>query len=386
MSILDRYVFRSFIEPFLMCLVGFIGIWFIIDLADNFNDFLEFHASFRQIRDYYIIQVPQAAILSMPVCLMLALLFTLSRMSRTNEIISQLAAGRSVLRVLVPLIGVGVAATAVCLWLEWERAPHGESNKKNAMNQIKRGKKVGEVEPVLAHLFRDRLNNRTWFVKKLRTEGENRNRLDGVHVTQQDADGRITKKWYASTATYDPETKTWKLEKGMVVTFTPDGQIDTREMFPRPKLVYLLIKDWSETPWRVASSELDPAALGVEELRDYLRFNADFPAVQLAPYKATLSDRFALPIECLIAIFIAAPLGIVFNRRGVIGAVTGALVLLVLMIMSHYFFVMLGKGMRVRPFVSPWIPNIVLGIVGMILLWYRSTNRDLPKFTFSSRR
>src|SRR5438874_1562672 len=153
MSLLDRYVLRNFLEPFIMCFGGFMAIWLIIDVQDNFNDFMDARASFKQISSYYITQVPQTIIMSLPVGLMLALLFSLSRMSRTNEIISQLTAGRSVVRVLVPLITVGFATTAFCLWLNWDRAPHAEGIKKVAMNQIKRGKKAGEVEPVQAHLF-----------------------------------------------------------------------------------------------------------------------------------------------------------------------------------------------------------------------------------------
>src|SRR5207244_4121725 len=98
MSLLDRYVLRSFLEPFFMCFAGFVSIWLIIDVADNFNDFLDAHASFSQIFGYYVTQVPQTIIMSLPVGLMLALLFSLSRMSRTNELISQLTAGRSVVR------------------------------------------------------------------------------------------------------------------------------------------------------------------------------------------------------------------------------------------------------------------------------------------------
>ncbi|MEP6667516.1 MAG: LptF/LptG family permease [Chthoniobacter sp.] len=382
MSLLDRYVLRSFLEPFLMCFAGFIAIWFIIDIQDNFNDFMEAHATFKQISGYYITQVPQTIMMSLPVGLMLALLFSLSRMSRTNEIISQLTAGRSVVRVLVPLFAVGVLMTGFCLWLNWDRAPHAEGIKKNAMNQIKRGKKAGTVEPILAHLFRDRQNNRTWFVRKLRP-GENR--LDGVHVTQQDPTGRILKKWYASSATYDPVKKEWKIEKGMIVNFTPEGDmIDSEaDRFPSG---FRIIKDWTETPWRVASSELNPASLSVPELQEYMKFNSDFPPVQLAPYEANLADRYALPFQCIIAVLLAAPLGIVFNRRGVVGGVAAAITLLVAMLMSHSFFLMLGKSMRLSPYFSPWIPNIALGIVGFLLLWYRSTNRDFPKFTFSLRR
>jgi lipopolysaccharide export LptBFGC system permease protein LptF len=318
----------------------------------------------------------------MPVALMLALLFSLSRMSRTNEIISQLTAGRSVMRVLRPLIAVGIIATGFCLWLNWERTPHAEGYKKEAMNKIRRGKKANDVEPVLAHVFRDRQNFRTWFVRKLRPGS---NELEDVHVTQQDEKGHILKKWYGATAIYDPKRQLWGLEKGMIVNFTLEGDMIDAESDRFPDGMRI-IKEWSETPWRVASSEFNPAALSVPELRDYMKFNFDFPAVQLAPYEANLADRYALPFQCLIAVFIAAPLGIVYNRRGVVGGVAAAICLLVVMIMSHSFFLILGKGMRIDPYFSPWIPDIGLGLVGVILLWYRSTNRDVPKFTFSLRR
>ena len=218
MTLLDRYVFRSFLEPFIMCVFGFVAIWFIIDLSDNFNDFIEAHATFRQVYGYYLTQIPQTIIMSMPVGIMLALLFCLSRMSRTNEIISQLCVGRSLVRILMPLILWGVAMTGVCLWLNWEQAPHAEAIKKQAMNQIRRGKKAGEVEPILGHLFRDRLDNRTWYVRKMLPKATH---LEDVDVTQQDAEGHIVKKWYAEDVTYEPMRKIWRLDRGMIVDFTP---------------------------------------------------------------------------------------------------------------------------------------------------------------------
>jgi lipopolysaccharide export LptBFGC system permease protein LptF len=375
MNILDRYVLRRFIEPFLMCLAGFVAIWLIIDVSDNFNDFLEAHARFRTILEYYVTQLPTVILMSLPVGLMLGLLFSLSRMSRTNELISQLTAGRSVVRVLAPLIGVGVLMTGLCLWLNWEYAPHAESIKKDAMQKIKRGKRATDVEPVLAHVFRDRRDNRTWYVRKLIFQPEKEQRMQGVQVTQQDETGHILKKWYASSVYYDAAKQEWKLEKGKIVTFKPDGDVDEQELFLRG---FRIINDWAETPWRVASTELNPGGLSVPELHEYLKYNSDFPPVQLAPYRANLADRFALPFECILAVFLAAPLGIVYNRRGVIGGVTAAMVLLVLMIMSHSFFVMLGKGMRMNPNFSPWVPVMGLGAIGMVLMYYRSTNRDFP--------
>ncbi len=379
MKLLDRYVLRNFLEPFLICFGGFLAIWVIFDVSDKSSDFIDAKASLKQVAAYYFTQLPQYILVCLPVGLLLALLYSLSRMSRTNELISMLTAGRSVFRILIPLLGIGVIASAACLWLNWEWAPHAESIRQVAVSQIKKGRTVGEAEVVAAHLFRDRQNNRTWYVKKLRPGSA---RLDGVHITQQDAEGKITRKWYADRALYDPRLKTWTLEKGLMVEFTPEGDIASTDQFPVNSRT---IKDWSETPWRVASSELDPQGLSVPELCDYLAFNSDFPAAQLAPYQANLADRFALPLSCLVVVFIAAPLGIVFNRRGVVGAVAGALFIFFGMIMARGLFMAMGKGMRLDPFLAPWLPNIVLGLLGLVLLWFRSANRDLPSLRFGKR-
>ena len=379
MKLLDRYVLRNFLEPFFLAFFGFLAIWLIIDLSDNGTDFLEARASFKQILGYYFTQFPATVLVSLPIGLLLALLFSLSRMSRTNELISMLTAGRSVARVIVPLVGVGLVASGFTLWLNWEAAPHAEGIKKIAVGQIKRGKKVGEMEPVAAHLFRDRQNNRTWYVKRLKPGSP---RLDGVHIIQQDSVGRIIRKWYAERALYDPRLKTWTLEEGMMVEFTPEGDISDTDNFPENSRT---IKDWSETPWRVASSELNPQGLSVPELRDYLEFNADFPEVQLAPYRTNLSDRFAYATWSLLVVFVAAPLSIVYNRRGVVGGVAWALGIFFLLLFGRGVFLALGKGMRLDPFLAPWVPNIIIGILGIILLWMRSTNRDFASL-FSRRK
>ena len=164
MRLLDRYVLRNFMEPFLICFSGFIAIWLIFDLSDNITDFVEAKVSLKSIAGYYLSQLPYFILLALPVGLLLALLYSLSQMSRRNEIIAMLTAGRSVSRVLLPHILVGAIATAGCLALNWEWAPHAEGMKKVALEQIvKQEKKKRKVEePELEqHLFRDRQNRRT---------------------------------------------------------------------------------------------------------------------------------------------------------------------------------------------------------------------------------
>ncbi|MEI8107455.1 MAG: LptF/LptG family permease [Verrucomicrobiota bacterium] len=377
MKLLDRYILRNFFEPFLICLGAFIAIWLIIDFSDNNNDFIQAHATWGQIGNFYLTQLPATVLLSLPIGLLLALLFSLSSMSRRNEIISMLTAGRSLSRVLLPLFVVGMLTSGLCLWLNWAQAPHAEGIRKNAIKLLKRGRKAGEAEALMGHVFRNRQDNRTWFVRKLRPGS---NELDTVHITQQTDQGEITRKYYAKRAVYEPLAKTWILKQGMIAEFDLHGDITTTDYFPTATRT---LADWSETPWRIASSQLDAGGLSVPELHSYLENNADFPRQALAPYLANLSDRYAWPLGCLVVVLIAAPLGIVFNRRGMLGSLFSALLLFVLLLLSRYLFLAFGKGDRISPTLSPWIPDLVGAAIGFVLLWFRSKNRDLTDFARS---
>ena len=113
MRLLDRYVLRHFLLAYFYCIASFISIWFIFDVSDNISTFLDERVSRSLIARYYLTQVPQILVILLPVALLLALLFALGRMSRSNEIVSMLTAGVSLPRLVAPLLLVGLVTTAV---------------------------------------------------------------------------------------------------------------------------------------------------------------------------------------------------------------------------------------------------------------------------------
>jgi lipopolysaccharide export system permease protein len=114
-SILDQYVVRAFLIPFAFTLIGFVAIWLIFDLTDNGPDFVSAKANLGTIVEFYFVQLPQVILFVLPVTLLLSLLYSLSRMSASNELISMLGTGRSMMRVLYPLFIIGLYCSLVCL-------------------------------------------------------------------------------------------------------------------------------------------------------------------------------------------------------------------------------------------------------------------------------
>jgi lipopolysaccharide export system permease protein len=368
MKILDRYILRNTLVPFLYCVLGFLAIWLVFDLGDNGEDFIRARVSPLKVGYFYMTQFPQIMVISLPIGLLLALLYSLSRMSRTNEIISMLGAGLSVTRLLVPLIVLGLITTALSFMLNYRLAPHSEAVKEQVFELITKGEEKGA--DLRAYLFRDRRGKRTWFISRMPRDATT---MKGVHVMQQDADGDVIAKYYARRASYVPEAKGWQMKDGKTVMFDKKGNV-TREEYWDEKLT----TDWPETPQRIASSVMPAQSLAVDELRDYLRFNSDFPPAQLAPYRTELQYRLALPWTCLVVVFIAAPLGIVFSRRGVLAGVASSIFLFFGMIFVTYLFLALGKGAWISAVVAAWTPPVVFGCLGLVLLRYRQTNKDLP--------
>ncbi len=383
MRLLDRYVLRNFLEPFLLCFSAFLGILLIFDLNDNLTDFLEANAKWKQIGVYYIHQLPHFCLLSMPLGLLLALLYGLSKMSRANEIISMLTAGRSVVRVLAPLMLCGVLATGVCVWLNYELAPQADAVRKADIERITKGDKRAEKLNVIeTHLAKDRMTNRVWFTRRMQM---GRNELEDVHVTQLNPSGEPVTRWYAKSAAFDPRDKKWLLLLGRKVNFDNEGNIAgdiedwSKENGARTTRT---LKNWSETPYRIASSTMEAEQLTVPQLRTYLSQNSDFPEPQLAAYRTHLQYRWALPLTCLSVVFIAAPLGIVFTRRAVLASVASSIFIFFGYLFLMFLMLALGKGNHVSPIVAGWLPNALLLIIGCYLLYLRSTNRELPKFSF----
>jgi len=373
MRLLDRYVIRNFLQVYIYCIAGFLSIWLIFDVSDNISTFIDQHFGFMLTMRYYLTQVPEVFIILLPVSLLLALLFALGRMSRSNEFVSMLTAGVSIPRVLAPLIGMGLLTVAGSLALNYSLAPHAEMAKKNFIANAR-----AHQYSVQGQIFRNRTDLRTWFIQSFRPGHD---LFNNVQVLQQDASDNIVENYLAARAIYDANAKTWELQEVKVVHYDTAGNIIDEKTLPSLK-----IEHWTETPFRLGSANERAEYLSFPELREYLRFNSDFPMALLAPFRTHLHYRLALPWTCLVVVCIAAPLGIGYSRRGVLASVSSAVVLVFSMNFLTHLFLALGEGDRISPVVAAWTPNLIFTMIGLYLLYLRATNREAPRFQLATAR
>lgn len=378
-SLLDRYVIQSFITPFSFCLIGFVAIWLIADLTDNGPNLVGADAG--TVLRFYVIQLPFMILFVMPVTLLLSLLYSLSRMSKSNEIISMLGAGRSMMRMLRPIFAFGIYASLICLVFKYQWAPLSAGYKEallEEINQESADKRRGEKRKLdnpwskIGHYYKNEVDNRSWWISKVPYDMMRRP-LNGVMLMQFDANGKPVMSFRANSAKWFHGTGDWRFSGGKTYLYDEDGIPHVQSWN------FLTIPEWRETPWKVLSTAQNPEFMGIPGLTTYLNSNADLTPQTLAPFRTNWWYCWAEPMSCLVMVLVAAPLGIVYSRRGVLGGVASSIIIFALMYFCSGSFVAAGQAGKMPPFLAAWITNFLFGGVGAVLLWSRARNRDLPK-------
>ncbi|MBS0658195.1 MAG: LptF/LptG family permease [Verrucomicrobia bacterium] len=374
MTLLTRYLLRSFLLPFTYLMVGLLAIWLLADLANYLNDFLEAKVPVRGIASLYWKQLPFVIVPILPVSVMLALLYSVIRLSQANELQAMSGSGISYARILLPFIGVGVVASVIVGVLNYRLAPEAEGAKGRLVAELTGARdgdgrlKIDKFEYATGHLYANRRDARLWYVQRLARRANEPFR--GVQVTQQDAAGNVIAKFDAPSALYDEKNRTWKLEKPRIVRFDESGEL-IAERFPPEEIV----REWTETPAQIAAATLQAQFLGVPELRRYLTINADDSDSQLAPFRTQLLHRYSFPLVCIALVLVAAPLSMSHARRGVIAGVAGAILILFAFFFLNQLFLALGQGNRLSPFWAAWTPMVLLLLSGAIILRRRTIHQ-----------
>jgi len=107
---LDHYVAATFLGPFVLCLVGFVGLYVVIDFFSNIDEFIT-HDSFldtaRLTAAYYVVRIPSYLAQIMPILTVLPAVVCMIRLQRSNELCAIRSSGVSVRRTIVPLLLCG---------------------------------------------------------------------------------------------------------------------------------------------------------------------------------------------------------------------------------------------------------------------------------------
>jgi lipopolysaccharide export system permease protein len=353
MRALDRYVLKEWLRIFLITAFGFPILIVIVDLTEKLDTYLQRKIPAADIAVSYLYGVPETMFQVLPAAVLFATVFTVSSFTRYSEITAAKASGISFHRFIRPLT-LG-AIFAMCIGFSLNVIIPPLNQKKLNLLQEQKFKDTGERY----NFVYSTTDNRTYKVGALHAS---RNTIENVEVERLGTGPSLpTTRTLAEQGQFR-QNRDWMLIRGHLHV-VPNANVNIVFSFDS-----LRDKAFTERPLELNAATKAPADMGWVELGRYIR------ALQRAgsdvnPLKVERMLKLAIPVTCVIILLFAAPLATSTQRGGAAwGIGVSLLTTVVFLVLVNLMRGVGGKGI-IAPDLAAWIPSLIFGVVGAVLLW-----------------
>jgi lipopolysaccharide export system permease protein len=350
---LDRYVFREFWRIFLVSAIGFPVLTIVIDLTDNLDKYLERNLPKGDIALAYLYWLPESAFLVMPAAVLFATVFSIGSFTRHSEITAAKASGISFYRMVVPIFVGAFIATGLGL-LIGEISPTTNQRRAELLRESQFTTSSQRFNFAIAGD-----GGRVYKITQLNGRFET---LQGLELERRGSGPEFpTYVLTADAGEYDRD-RGWLLRDGYLHV-VPDSGADFAVKFDSS-----LARGMDVEPRDLLSHERDPEELSYEDLGTYIQTlersggNAD-------KLRVGRMLKIAIPVTCIIIALFGAPLATSSQRGGAaygVGISLGTTILFLLLIQLTRA---IGSSGVIKPELAAWIPGLLFGLVGLVLLW-----------------
>ena len=370
MRIIDRYVVREVIPPFLIALLVFtfvLIIPFIIDIAEQM---IAKNVPAGTILRLMATLLPQALALTIPMSFLIGLLVGLGRLSADREVVVMMACGISPYRLLQPVLVFAVVCWGLTSWVMLKEMPDGNQRYRELTQEIVMNRAEGEVRP---RVFFEDFPNFVLYVREVPLSGKGW--IDVLAADTSNASQPIIYLASRGRMVVNREAQT-------IHMVLEDGTRHTTKL--NDPAAYEVLRFDSTIV------SLDPSAvfprtgpqrgereLGVDELA---ALAAELRAGGQSPHRPIMEihKKFSVPIACFVFALLGVALGASHRKDGKLAS----FVLGIAVIFAYYIIMFtaeaLTKGFWIPAWLSMWIPNLVLGGAGLLLLIKRARSADQP--------
>jgi lipopolysaccharide export system permease protein len=366
-KIVDRYLLRELIVPFLLGLTVFTSILLIVRILKLVEMVVNRGVPLLQVIKLFSFILPAFLEVTVPMALLLAVLVAFGRLSSDSEVIALRASGIGLYRLLRPIASFAVIVFFITLGLSVYARPWGNSLLRSGIYEMVKARASAGIKP---RVFNDEFSGLVIYVDQIEPPG---NHLYGILISDT-RDPRMRNTVYARSGSVftreESQTLTLRLFDGGMFTASAkaNGYQGTRFS------TYDITLDLQLALDEIHSRPKEPTEMTFDELRrtiEQKRSEGDPSYVE----RVELHRKFSIAFACLVFAAVGVPLGIQPTRAVHSRGFSISLVL----IFVYYLLLNLGENLGERgtlpPLVAVWLPNIVLSFIALRLL--SSAARDL---------
>jgi len=352
---LDRYVFAEFTKIFVATAIGFPILVTIIDLTDKLDTYLSRNLPRGDIALSYVYRLPESMYYVLPAAVLFATVFSIGAFTRHSEITAAKASGISFYRLTVPIFIGATLAAGLTLVLS-ELAPLGNRRANELLKEVTYTTGTERYNFAFASG-----EGRVYKIQQLRTATSS---ADAVQIERRglDTDSSTYPTWVASS----PRAR-WQADRGwlmlggtMHVLKGPRGDVSIA--FDSMRDRYFI-----ETPTQLMASQKAPEDMRYAELGRFIRA-LERSGSDVNTIKVERTLKIAVPITCIIIALFGAPLATSTQRGGAAWGIGLSLAVTVTFLVCIQLTKAIGGEDLVDPDLAAWLPNMLFGVGGLVLL------------------
>ena len=136
MTIITKHLIKAHLGPFLFAFSALTGLLFLNAIAQRMENLVGKGLPWSIIGEFLILSLPHTVALTLPMSILVALLYTFSEMTAANELTAMSAGGIRPLRILMPPLVLGVGMAGVMLLFNDRILPSANHQLKNLVVDI----------------------------------------------------------------------------------------------------------------------------------------------------------------------------------------------------------------------------------------------------------
>lgn len=423
MRILTRYLLRAHLAPFLFALITLTSLLFVNNIARRFPDMAGKGLPMSVILEIMGLSLPHIVALTLPMAVLVAVLYAFSQLTADNEVTALKAGGVNLLRLQVSLVIGAAVLAAFMLYFNDRILPETNHRLKVLLMDVNRKSPTMQLKEQVINDIQTTDMQTRYFLQAARIDART-NKLRDVVIYDLSRPG-VDRTIYA-----DSGRMAFNREQTNLFLTLHDGSIqELRDAEPgnyqrvffkqqlmevegignvlertmqddyrsdREMSLSMLQSAVDSSKAELGRIQVDAKKYAVRAVEEVVRSgNVEGQTIQTASemrmlaaradaqqrrineYQVEYHKKFAIPFACIVFVLIGAPLAIRFPRGG-----PGMVIAISLLIFGIYYMSLIGgeslgdKG-TIKPFWGPWAPNLlflVLSIWGLARMGRETVN------------
>jgi lipopolysaccharide export system permease protein len=383
MKLLDKYVLKQFLTTFFFVVVILLAVVSIIDMTDKMDKFAKANLTSAQILGYYANYIPWIGSLVTPITIFIATVYVCARMAGRTEIIAILSSGVSFKRMLVPyFIGALIVAVISFILNGW------------IIPNSNKSRLAFEVEFLKGKYYFDKRNIHIQVAPDvyLYLQSYNNTTNTGYHFTMERFDNnKLVEKFTGNRIEWDTTIQKWHVRDYEIKRVDDIFETTSSSRSKKNKTRVRATEGGNKKSrngkmLEATGTSIDTAlvihpkefesdyrkhdGMTLNELNEYIDTLRSRGSAGVELYEVEKYTRYAYPFTIFILVFMGVIVSARKSRGGTGVQIAIGFVLSFVFILFFTLFRTFAENGQWPPEISVWIPNIIFGIISIVMYKY----------------